>query len=290
MFCPNPSVGVGEHVWPSWFIGEFQGQGPFTTLRAGEPYTKRDMVTPHTSDALLGVHVPACKTCNAKLDTTIEVAAKPVVRRLLNHRDSSSELILSADECAALARWLLKVGLLSAHPAADQDHPGLRRDQDLPRLSTVRAEWLDWMTSGSPPHPGFSVFITRREPLGEESEPASRQHIVLPRLVLDGEDLNFMSRSFGFTGVNVTIVWHPGWPIVHAQVDAARAARLWPEPEALDFGALPQVHPKELTFWDGSFGVIAVSADRLLKLAQRPLSVDLDPVAAFFGDLDASGE
>lgn len=37
VFCPNPSVGVGEHVWPSWFISEFHGQGPFTTSRAGGP-------------------------------------------------------------------------------------------------------------------------------------------------------------------------------------------------------------------------------------------------------------
>lgn len=281
---------MGEHVWPSWFIGEFHGQGPFTTSRAGEPYTKRDRVTPHTSEALPGVHVPACKKCNAILDTTTEVPAKPVVRRLLTHRDSSSELKLSPDECAALARWLLKVGILSAHPAADQDHPGLQRDQNLPRLSTVRADWLDWLSTGSPPPPGFSVFITRRELRDEASEPTFRQHIVLPRLVLEGEDLNFMSRSFGFTGVNATVVWHPGWPIVHAQVDDARAARLWPGPEALDFGALPQVHPKELTFWDGSFGVIAVSADQLEKLAQRPLSVDSDPVAALFGDVAASGE
>lgn len=54
VFCPNPSVGVGEHVWPSWFIGEFHGQGSFTTSRAGEPYTKRDKVTRTFSGALKG--------------------------------------------------------------------------------------------------------------------------------------------------------------------------------------------------------------------------------------------
>lgn len=288
VFCPNPSFGVGEHVWPSWFISEFHGQGPFTTSRAGAPYTKRDNVTPNTSDALLGVHVPACEGCNTVLDTTIEKPAKPVVRRLLALRDSPNKLILSADECAALARWLLKVGLLSAHPAAEHDHPGLQRDQDLPQLSTVRAEWLDWMRTGSAPPTEFSVFVTRRDLRGEDAEPPKKQHIVLPRLVVDREDRNFMSRSFGFTGVNVTIVWHPGWPIDHAQVDAGRAARLWPDAREVDFGALPQVHPKELSFWDASIGTLSVSAEQLDVLVQHPLSVDSNPAAMFFGNHEAT--
>lgn len=290
VFCPNPSVGVGEHVWPSWFISEFHGQGRFTTFRAGDPYTKRDNVTPVTSDALLGVHVPACETCNAALDATIEKPAKLVVRRLLAHRDSPDELILSADECAALARWLLKVGLSSAHPAADHDHPGVQRDQDLPQLPVVRGEWLDWMRTGSAPPAGFSVFVTRRDLRGEDAELSEKQHIVLPRLLVDGEDRNFMSRSFGFAGVSATIVWHPGWPIDHSQVDAERAARLWPDPEEVDYGALPQVHPKELAFWDGSIGVLAVSAEQLEVLAQHPLSVNSDPATAIFGNVDASQE
>lgn len=282
VFCPNPNVGVGEHVWPSWFIGEFHGQGPFTTSRADVPYTKRDKETPVTADALLGVHVPACKDCNATLDTTIEKSAKPVIRRLLKHGDSSDELILSADECVALARWQLKVGLLSAHPAADHDHPGLQRDQDLPRLPIVRPEWLEWMRTGGEPPAGFSVFVTRRHLRGEDAPPAVKQHIVLPQLIVDGEDLNFMSQSFGFSGVNATIVWHPGWPIAHAQVDTGRAVRLWPNPYEINFGVLPQVHPRELAFRDGA-AVVVDSADELAQCAQHPLSVDYDPSAAFFG-------
>jgi len=83
-----------------------------------------------------------------KLRAQATLATRPekvgsVVRRLLAHGDSHDELILSAGEYVALGKWLLKVGLLSAHPAADHDHPGLQRDQDLPQLPTVRAEWLE---------------------------------------------------------------------------------------------------------------------------------------------------
>lgn len=288
VLCPNPSVGVGEHVWPSWFIREFHGQGPFTTSRAGLPYTKRDGVTPASTSALQGVHVPACEDCNAALDTMIEKPAKPVVQRLLANKDSPGELTLSVDECTVLACWLLKVGLLSAHPAAHHDHPGLQRDKALPRLPTVRAEWLDWMRAGTAPPAGFSVFITRRNSRGEDTEPSLKQQIVLPRLIVDGQDCNLMSRQFGFAGVNATIVWHPGWPISHAQVNAGRAARLWPSPDEIDFGALPQVHAKELAFCDGAIGSVVVSSNQLTKLAQHPLSVDSNPTIAGIGDVFAS--
>lgn len=150
VFCSNPSVGVGEHVWPLWFLQEFHGEGPFTAARAGKPYLKRDK-TPYSSDSLQGVHVPACAECNAILNRTIEEPAKPIVRRILEHADSGDSLPLTADECAALARWFLKIGLLSAHPAAEYDHPGLQRDLDMPRLATVRPEWLEWMRAGTRP-------------------------------------------------------------------------------------------------------------------------------------------
>ncbi|MCY1718700.1 hypothetical protein OVA26_17325 [Microbacterium sp. SL62] len=283
VFCTRPSVGVGEHVWPHWFIGDFHGQGPFTTSRAGVPYTKRDKVTPLTTNSLQGVHVPACEQCNAVLDTTIEKPAKPLVRRLMDHRDSSDELLLTADECATLARWILKVGILAAHPAADHDHPGLQRDPEVSGLDFVRSEWLDWLRAGSPPPDGFSVFITRRSLRGEAAEPDVKQKIVLPRVAVEGEDLDFMSRSFGFSGVNATIVWHPGWPISHAQVDSGRALRLWPHPTEADFGALPIVHPKELAFWDGSIGVRMFSSDEYASGTEVPLSVGSDHFSAFFG-------
>jgi hypothetical protein len=281
VFCPDPSDGVGEHVWPLWFIKEFHGEGPFTTARGGEPYTKRDK-KPYESDSLLGVHVPACTPCNGLLNRTIEEPAKPIVKRILRNADSSDELVMTAHECAALARWVLKVGLLSAHPAADYDHPGLQRDIEVPRFSAVRREWLDWMRDETAPPEGFSVFVTRTGRHGASVDPAVKQRIVLPRLVVDGADACFMSRSFGFRGLNVTIVWHPGWPIKHAQVDAGRAVRLLPAPYEVNLGAVPIVHPQELAFWDGSIGQLAVSAERLSVLAQQPLSVESDPFMAFF--------
>ncbi len=83
VLCPNPSKGVGEHVWPRWLIQEFHGEGPFTTEKGGVAYTKRDGVSPVTAVALPGVHVPMCEPCNTELNRSIEEPAKPVIRRLL---------------------------------------------------------------------------------------------------------------------------------------------------------------------------------------------------------------
>ena len=80
VICVAPSVGVGEHVWPRWFLQEFAGEGPFYTEKSGEPLLRRD-ATPATHESLQGVHVPMCERCNGRLDKYIEKPAKDVVRR-----------------------------------------------------------------------------------------------------------------------------------------------------------------------------------------------------------------
>jgi hypothetical protein len=283
VFCTNPSVGVGEHVWPAWFIDEFQGQGPFTGARGGATYTTR-AGTPQKSSALPGVHVPMCAACNTALNSYLEVPARPIVRKLLERGDSSDDLVVSAGESAALAQWLLKVGLLSAHPTRRHDLPAMDRDGDMPMLTVVRPEWLTWMTTGDAPPDGFSVYLTRRELHGEPPLDASdREWIVLPRIIVDGRDLGFMQRSFGFSGVTVTIVWHPGWPVAHPQVATSRAVQLWPAPHEFNLGALPRVNPNELRFMDGSIGEIMMDAEVFAQRTRIPLSVTSNPIASFFG-------
>jgi hypothetical protein len=283
VFCTNPSVGVGEHVWPTWFINEFHGQGPFTSAHGGETYMTRNG-TPQRSSALPGVHVPMCDACNAALNTHLEVPAKPIVRKLLTHGDSSEDLCVSDAESAALAGWLLKVGVLSAHPTRRHDLPAMDSDGDVPMLSVVQPEWLSWMTTGNAPPDGFSVYLTRRELNGDPPLNASdREWIVLPRIIVDDRDLGFMQRSFGFKGVNLTIVWHPEWPIDHPQVAAGRAVQLWPAPQAFNFGDLPRVNPDELRFVDGSIGEVVMDAAVFEERTRTPLSVTTNPITSLFG-------
>lgn len=284
VLCGKPSRGVGEHVWPSWFIKEFHGQGPFTSSKSGTPFTKRDGETPATFTALPGIHVPMCENCNSVLDRTIEKPAKDLIRQLIPWTDPHTWPSVSAAEAAALAHWLLKVGLLAAHPAAEYDNPLVDRDPGLDRLSQMQPEWLDWLRTGSAPPTDFSVYVTRR---GVDADPpfeGERQRIALPRVVLDGRDLHYMSRSFGFRGLNVTIVWHPGWPILHPLVEDGRAIALWPNPSAVDFASLREVNPREFQFHDLNLGEMQVTAQRFQLMTQDPLSVKSDPFLAIFGD------
>lgn len=216
VLCPNPSKGVGEHVWPRWLIQEFHGEGPFTTEKGGIAYTKRDGVTPVTAIALPGVHVPMCESCNTELNRSIEEPAKPVIRRLLPWSSTHAWPAISTNEAAALARWFLKIGLLAGHPEAVHDNPHVQRDEDFPRFERVEPAWLDWMRTGSAPPADFSVYVAKRSVMGEQPWEGETQRIFLPtRVVVGDRELRFATRSFGVRGLDVTMVLHPGWPILH---------------------------------------------------------------------------
>lgn len=120
--------------------------------------------------------------------------------------------------------------------------------------------------------------------MGEQPWEGETQRIFLPtRVVVGDRELRFATRSFGVRGLDVTMVWHPGWPILHPLEEASRVASLWPNPAPVDFAKLPEVHPRELTFTVG-FGTRIVSEAGLEALTQEPLSVATDPFAQFFGD------
>lgn len=290
VFCGNPSSRVGEHVWPAWFIGEFAGHGLFTASRGGNVYLKRRKEGepepgPQTSIALPGVHVPACVACNGAMNAHLEEPAREIVRSLLAHGDSSDDLLVSTDESTALARWLVKVGILAAHPARRFDLPAMNADPNVSKFVNARSEWLSWMTTGAPLPAGFSVYISRRKIDGSEPVPApeGQQRIPLPNVIVDGDRLDYMQRAFGFYGVNVTIVWHPGWPIDQPQVSNGRAVQLWPKPSPFNFGSLPQVSPKELQFIDITISDTAMTATEFALAAQTPLSPESSIFASFFG-------
>jgi hypothetical protein len=225
-----------------------------------------------------------CESCNTRLNRFIEEAAKPVVRRLLPWSANHVWPTINAHESAALARWFLKIGLLSSHPEAVQDNPHVERDADFPRFGRVEPAWLDWMRAGSSPPDHFSVYVAKRSTLGEVPWEGEARRILLPRrIVVDGEEVRFMTRSFGVRGVDVALVWHPGWPILHPLVAADRAAVLWPHPAVINFDKLPIVHPREFNFTVG-LGTRMMTRSEYEALVRTPLSVTTDPFSQFFGD------
>ena len=283
VLCPNFSEGVGEHSWPSWFIEEFRGQGPFNSAKGTVPYTKRDGVTPVTSTALPSVHVPMCTRCNRHLGTTMEEPAKDVIRRVLPWSAGHVWPTVTADEAAALARWFLKIGLLSAHPKGVHDNPHVHADPSFPRFDQVEPEWMDWMRTGDTPPDAFSVYVTRRSVTSEQPWEGEKLRVIIPDVHVGNRSLHYMSRSFGIRALDVNIVWHPGWPIRHPLVEDGRATALWPNPSTVDFGSLPEVHPDKFRFYPG-IGPMQFSGEQFERVSQTPLHVGMDPFASFFGD------
>lgn len=276
VICDAPSVGVGEHVWPTWFLQEFAGEGPFYTEKSGQPIRKRDGDVA-THNALEGAHVPMCEECNGLLSKHIEEPAKDIIRKLLPRSADHAWPSLSSDECAAVAFWFLKVGLLLSHPKVHHDNPRLNKDPDVPRLPDLSPEYLTWMRAGATPPYGFSVYAYRRSLKSEiERWPNGKTHIALPTLVRVGEhELRFMARELGIRGIDVTIVWHPGWPIAHPLVDSGRAVELWPRPAGADFDRMPEVHSGEFGFATGGTSFV-FRDDEYQEHLLPPLAPDLN--------------
>jgi hypothetical protein len=126
------------------------------------------------------------------------------------------------------------------------------------------------------------VYACRRSLTSEvEVWPTDKLYIALPGSVRVGEhELRFMSRELGIRGVDVTIVWHPGWPIAHPLVRSGRAAELWPRPAGADFGIMPEVHKGEFGFATGGSAFVFRDEEYKENLLP-PLAPDLNFGAVF---------
>lgn len=275
VLCPSPSQGAGEHVWPRWLIGDFGDEGPFHTARGGVPYKTRDEEIARF-EGMPGVHVPMCQPCNARLNSLVEEPAKPVVRKIFDPA-AHGWPTLTPREAADLGRWFLKVGLLLAHPDADEDSPHVARDKTLDlREPAFRPEWVSWLATGVEPADAFTVYINHLD----EGLPrkGSSAVILLPgRLRVGGQDVHFFARTVGLRDMQATIVWHPGWPILHPGVESGAAVVVWPPPGApVELFDLSPVQGREVAFsLDGSR--IVVSTAQFSRVTRTPLSAGVIP-------------
>lgn len=220
-----------------------------------------------------------CRPCNGWLDRTIEKPAKGVVRRLMPKSAGHDWPSVDSAEAAALARWLLKIGVLMRHPEAVHDQPHVDGDPDVPRYTKVPREWLDWMLSEQDPPNGFSVSAARRSLTSEAPWAGDQDRILLPGQINIGErKLEYASMSFGIRGLDVAIVWHPGWAIIHPQVENRRAAVVWPNSSGIDFGELPEVHPAECGFVIDGTVLVFPDEERFREATRTPLQAGIDPV------------
>lgn len=266
IFCQRPSSRSGEHVWPQWFLAMFPVEdGPYTWWIDGVPLANRDGRR-RAHSAIGRVKVPACASCNAILARRFEAPAMQLVRRLF---ETDADVVFSAGEARSVGRWLLKTWLLLAHPAARDSEPGIA----LPRWKSVREDLWTWMVTGRRPPEGLSVWAIRRG--DEASGSGSTRHISLPTVVADGHEVEFVCKRAGVLFLDISLAYHPGWPIEHPLEGEGRALRLWPRrpSESADFGALPEVGPREIAWMQGP---------RLHFFPGTFPSLDLPPLSADF--------
>ena len=242
----------GEHVLPQWYLRrELVGPGPYSWEAGGRPILDRRGV-PILLDEQQRTQLPVCEVCNGQLERNFERPAKDILSAWF---DSDGTLALSAEETRNVTRWLIKTLLLLAHPQARLAHPGLDRVAQTHRWSSaLPAEYYAWMLTSelSPADPpfGLSPWVFRRD-LNDSSRGPHRRGIYLPTVADGAVSIEFRVQQIVFHGMNVSLVYHPGWDIEHPLEVEGRAVRLWPvdQPTQTNLGRLLVVPPAEEVTW-----------------------------------------
>lgn len=246
----RPAEGKGEHVWPAWFLKDADAAGPpsFAWSSNGEALLNRDDEPLHFPERQR-LLVPACRSCNATLDTRFEKPAKDIVRRLApNSWIGEAE----AQEWAFVGLWFAKILLLATHPLALHQHPEINKHRII---GEWEAEDFTWLIDGSPAPDGLSLWAFRAEQ--EKGTPTAR--VVLPKVVQldDGSTTRFPMTMITLEGICLTLVYHPGWAIEHPLVAEGAAWELLHGAPKGDLADLPLLPLNAITWRRPSTVVLA---------------------------------
>jgi hypothetical protein len=228
-------------VLPSWFLGRWSDEGPFTYEVNGRPVPDRHG-NPRKASDLPSYRLPVCdqgsgKDCNGALNRVYEQPAKDHVRAVLN----DAAPLASPDAVAAFATWWIKTVLLLQHPETTSVFPGavMRRPWKLPR--DTYAALLNqsfppdislWLALSDDVHGHEQLPECLRLFLPETSTPDGQGGE--PGTLLDGY------RQAGTTMLLVQCVLHPLCDLEHPFEQAGLVVRVWPDPPPrLDIALLP---------------------------------------------------
>ncbi|MCD2191606.1 hypothetical protein [Actinomycetospora soli] len=169
------------------------------------------------------------------------------------------EPIAAGGDARQVRLWLLKTWLLLAHPAAEYKDP-LLADAIAPWHSAP-AELYTWLVdeTGEPPA-SLSAWAHRYEPPYRQD--VNVPVIVLPNVRTGSQTWTFECFELSLQTVNVTLLFHPGWPIDHPGELEGTVVQLWPADLEVEIPVLPQSNhrpvlwrpsPWRLTFRDGTY-------------------------------------
>ena len=248
----RPAVGKGEHVWPAWFLKDADAAGPpsFAWSSNGEALLNRHGTPLHFPERQR-LLLPACRICNATLDTRIEKPAKEIVRRLAPNSWMGGAEVW---EWSAVGLWFAKILLLASHPLALHQHPEINKHRVVGDWDT---EDFSWLIDGSPPPDALSLWVFRAEQ--EKGTPSVR--VLLPKAIHldDGTTTRFPMTMITLEGICLTLIYHPGWAIEHPlAIDGAAWELLHSAPKGdladlplLPFNAISWRRPNTVVLADG---------------------------------------
>lgn len=167
--------------------------------------------------------IDICGPCNAKMGTTSEVPAKPIVTALaLNGWRARYR----REEWRAVGLWWSKVLLLVGHDEAQLENPRLQTAVGYtfePPMPDLR-----WLTDGTGVPDHVSVFVHNANMNVEDTE--SALSIPIQVNFNDGRTAHCHLLSMATPGLCVTVVSHPGIEITHPMVKKRRAWELLHSP------------------------------------------------------------
>ncbi|GCD88771.1 hypothetical protein [Nocardioides sp. LS1] len=261
----NDASGVGEHVWPKWFLKQMDASGkpPNAWSRNGKPILKpggQQVKLPQRTRVFL----PVCIPCNNKLGARFEDPAVAAIKQLAANRWAGSH---SATEWRAVGMWWAKIGLMLGHTAASYNHRDLN-DQMI--RFEGRPPDYSWMVDGSPPPNHLSVFVHHTSMQAGETEAV----LGVPEHVQRFDGSVSVSHVFQIAtpDLAVAVVSHPGMTIVHPLVERGEAWELLRDPPLLgDLASLPQFGHRRVVFRQGllvneGFQIDSSETSRLLSI------------------------
>ncbi|MCT2587560.1 hypothetical protein [Actinophytocola gossypii] len=257
VFCrERPSSRLGEHAWPMWLLEMFaEHEGPYHSEINGKAVLKRDGHRRGYA-SIPTVQTPCCEPCNRELNRRFEQHPKPIIRKVI---DTLGMVVLTPEEAGLFGLWWLKTMLLLSHEETVDSAVGVSPERW--DLRQVPDDLYSWMVTGESPPGGLSVWFARRS---DTAVPAISDPPVmfLPIVIADGRETRFMMKRACLKFCEVTLVYHPGWPIEHPLEATSETVRIWPtSEEGLDLSALRGTNPwptmwvpgPKLRFADGAY-------------------------------------
>lgn len=220
--------------------------GGFHLLDDGQAYAGVDESVRASKNSLLHqVTRTVCITCNNGWMSSLETAAKPILKRLLHARKHAESVVLSVEEATVLARWAVKTSWTSELAGLgnqNQDHAWLRPElrKRLAEEETPPADSWVWLAAHR--HVDLCQQMQASVMYDRTSPPTPGE---APRRLL--------ASCLIINGVVLLAYSYDNRAAMPPPLKAPRGLRLWPKPLPAEFPP-PAVSSSDLFAAVGNYG------------------------------------